>query len=128
MSNIHDQVHDHFKTFAGALDTDGDIGALAEQVPAWVKASGAAPKSIGIEYIESAKKLLLTVGYRTDEPGYAVSLTTVNVGKVETLDAAGLTDLEGRMAKAAAGVKNIICHELFVTGDHSVHMVFMTHA
>ncbi|MCK6575172.1 hypothetical protein L6V77_29235 [Myxococcota bacterium] len=128
MSNIHDQVHDHFKTFAGSLDADGGIGALATQVPAWVKSAGAAPKSIGIEYIEGAKKLLLTVGYRTDEAGYEIALTTVNIGKVESLEGAGLTDLEGRMGKAAAGVKNIICHELFVTADHSVHMVFMTHA
>ena len=128
MSSIQAQVHNHFKVFAGTYDGHGGIGALAETVPAWVASSGAAPKSIGVEYLESAKRLVLTVGYRTDEPGYAIRLTTVNVGKVESLDDAGLAGLETRMGQAAAGIANIICDELFVTDTRDVLMVFMTHA
>ena len=128
MSNIHDQVHNHFKVFAGAYDAQTGLGPLAGAVAAWVTESGAAPKSIGVEYLESVRKLILTVGYRTDEPGYPVKLHTVSVGRVESLDAAGLAHLEGRMAQAAAGVPNIICHELFVTESHEVLMVFMSHA
>lgn len=125
MSSIHAQVHHHFKIFAGGFDSSGGITTLAEQVASWVSQSGAAAKSIGVEYLESSGQLLLSVGYRTDEPGYAVRLHTVNVGKVEALDAAGLAELEGRMGRAAAEVGNIICHELFVTADHTVHMVFL---
>lgn len=128
MSNIHDQVHNHFKVFAGTYDAQGGLGGLDAAVPAWVAESGAAAKSVGVEYLESAKRLVLTVGYRTDEPGYAIALKTVNVGRVESLDAAGLASLEGRMTQAAAGIANIICHELFVTETHEVLMVFMTHA
>ena len=128
MSNIHDQVHNHFKVFAGTYNTHSGLGALTESVPAWVASSGAAPKSIGVEYLESVKRLVLTVGYRTDEPGYPIRLQSVNVGKVENLDDAGLASLEDRMGKAAAGVANIICHELFVTETNDVLMVFMTHA
>lgn len=126
--SIQEQIHNHFKVFAGSYDAKSGIGDLASSVPAWVKSSGAAPKSIGVEYLESAKALMLTVGYRTDEPGYAVALETVNLGKVESLDPAGLSSLEARMGKAAAGVANIICHELFVTESREVLMVFMTKA
>lgn len=128
MSNIQEQVHNHFKVFAGTYNSHSGLGPLAEAVPAWAKSSGAAPKSIGIEYLEHAKRLMLTVGYRTDEPGYAIRLQTVNLGKIENLDETSLASLETRMGNAASGVANIICHELFVTETADVLMVFMTHA
>jgi hypothetical protein len=127
MTNIRDQVHNHFKVFVHAYDTRTGPGELSAAVSAWVKSSGAAPKSIGVEYLEASKRLVLSVGYRTDEPGYPVEIKTVSLGRVESLDGAGQADLEGRMARAATGVDNIICHELFVTEDHEFLMVFMTH-
>lgn len=36
------------------------------------------------------------------------------------------TDLEARMRDAASRIANIICHELFVTTDGELVMVFMT--
>ena len=36
-------------------------------------------------------------------------------------------ELERRMTEAAARLSNIICHELYVTGDHDFMMIFMTH-
>ena len=128
MTDIHAQVHNHFKVFIAPYDTRTGPAELSAKVTEWVKSSGAAAKSIGVEYLEATKRLVLTVGYRTDEPGYAIRLTTVNVGKVENLDDAGLASLETRMGQAAAGVANIICHELFVTDTRDVLMVFMTQA
>lgn len=125
---IASQVHSHFKAFSGAFDGGAGVAALSAEVATWVNGANVAPKSIGIEYLEGQKQLLLSVGYRTDETPYKVSLTTANIGRVETLDATGLASLETRMAKAASGIANIICHELFVTETNDVTMIFLTFA
>ena len=127
MSDIAEQVHKKFKVFTGALGQEGDLGSLAHEIEAWVRSASVAPKSIGVEYIESAGKLLLSVGYRDDEAPYAVRLTAKKIGKVGNLDAAGLEHLETLIAQAGVGLAGIICHELFVTTDRDLLMVFMTH-
>lgn len=126
MSQIAEQVHGKFKVFAGPLHTDNTIGPLAEEVARFVQESGAAAKSIGVEYLESADRLIVTLGYRDDEEGYPVKLSSVSLGQIEALGS-DFTDLERRMAEASAGVRNIICHELYVTEDHDFMMIFMTH-
>jgi hypothetical protein len=35
--------------------------------------------------------------------------------------------LEAAMAEASGKIRNIICHELYLTGDGDFVMVFMTH-
>lgn len=126
MTDISAQVHNHFKVFIAPYDTRTGPAELSAKVTDWVRSSGAAAKSIGVEYLEATKRLVLTVGYRTDEPGYPVQLATVSLGRIAQLDAASQSDLESRMAKAAAGVQNIICHELFVTDESEFLMVFLT--
>jgi len=126
MGQITEQVHGKFKVFAGPLDADDTIGPLAEEVSRFVSESKAAAKSIGVESLESAGRLAVTLGYRDDEEGYPVRLTSVSLGKIEALgDDFG--ELERRMAEASARLPNIICHELYVTGDHDFMMIFMTH-
>lgn len=119
------QVHDHFKVFTTTTGGAAGVSLLSAEVTAWVAAEGVAAKSIGVEYLEAAGVLVLTVGYRRDEPGYPVGLHAVSLGRLETLDAASLLSLEARMAASAAGVKQILCHELFVTADREFFMVFM---
>lgn len=125
--HIQDQVHSRFKVFVGTLGADGSLGALGDEVAAWVTGSGVAPKSIGVEYLESSRQLVLTVGYRSDEAGYPVALQAVRLGRVEQLDEAGRADLERRMTEAAAGLRGVICHELFITGEREVVMTFLLH-
>lgn len=127
MSDIAEQVHGKFKVFDGALAADGTLGAFAGEVEAWVREAKVAPKSIGVEYLESAGRLLLSVGYRDDEAPYAVKLVTVPVGKVASLDAAGLAAIEHSISQAGVPLKGIICHELFVTTERDLLMVFMIH-
>ena len=126
MGQIAEQVHNKFKVFAGPLREDNTIGPLAEEVAAFVRETGAAAKSIGVEYLESAGRLIVTLGYRDDEEGYPVRLSSVTLGKIEALGD-DFADLERRMADASAGFQNIICHELYVTEDHDFMMIFMTH-
>jgi len=128
MSNIAEQVHGKFKVFTGKLAADGSLGTLGTEVESWAAAAKVAPKSIGVEFIESSGSLLLSVGYRDDEPGYPVKLSAVRIGKIESTDAAGLGLIERQMASASSKVSNIICHELYVTAQNDLLMVFMSHA
>ena len=126
MSQIAEQVHGKFKVFAGELEADKTIGKLADEVARFARDQGIAAKSIGVEYLESARRLVVTLGYRADEEAYPIALHTESLGKV---DAAGgdFTALEAAMAEASSKHSNIICHELYVTDDHEFLMIFMTH-
>jgi hypothetical protein len=124
---IEAQVHDNFKLFAGKPDAAGHIGALAGEVAAWAAKANVAPKSIGIEFIESSKQLILSVGYRSDEPGYKVKLASAKIGRLGTLDAGELERLERAMGNAAANQQDVICHELYVTDANELYVVTMSH-
>jgi hypothetical protein len=126
MSQIANQVHSKFKVFAGDLQPDKTIGGLAETVAAFATENKISAKSIGVEYLESAKRLIITLGYRDDEEAYPIKLHSVSLGKV---DAAGddFSALEQAMAQASANLSNVICHELYVTDEQDFLMIFMTH-
>jgi hypothetical protein len=126
MSQIANQVHGKFKVFAGVLDADKSLGSLAGDVAAFVRDNEVAAKSIGIEYLESTGNIIVTLGYRDDEPWYPISLKCVSLGHVDAL-AGDFAALESAMSAASQKQKNIICHELYVTEDREFLMVFMTH-
>lgn len=129
MTNIASQVHNRFKVFSGALEPGHRIDALAKKVAEFVASSHGkvAPKSIGVEYLESAHRLIVTLGYRDDEPGYPIALHAVSLGRVDHLDGEDFSALEAKMTEAGARLQRVICHELFITEDHEFLMVFMTH-
>jgi hypothetical protein len=112
--------------FTGELAKDKTIGKLADEVAAFAKHSHAAAKSIGVQYVESAGLLLLTLGYRDDEEPYPIRLHSVPLGKIAAM-AGDFSKLENAMATASGKIRNVICHELYLTGDGDFVMVFMTH-
>ena len=126
MSQIASQVHNKFKVFSGDLQPDKMIGGLADEVAGFARENKIAAKSIGVEYLESAKRLIITLGYRDDEEAYPIKLHSVSLGKI---DAAGgdFSALEQSMAEASARLSNVICHELYVTDEQDFLMIFMTH-
>ena len=126
MSDVEAQVHQRFKVFIGDAGEDGGVAALGSQVERFVEERKVAAKSIGVEFLESARKLVLTLGYREDEEGYPVRLTSRSVGRVDSLDDLG--GLETRMTEAAATLNGVLCHELFVTHEGEFVMVFMARA
>jgi len=126
MSPIKNQVHTRFKVFVGELATDRSIGDLAAKVATFAKTAGVAAKSIGVEYLESLKKVVITLGYRTDETPYPIRLHSVALGKVPVLTN-DFSVLETAMAAAAEKLSNVICHELYVTEDQDFFLVLMTH-
>jgi hypothetical protein len=121
---IAKQVHDKFKVFTGELTPDQTIGKLADTVAKF--ASGVAAKSIGVEYLEGAKKLLITLGYRDDAEPYPVRLQSMKLGKVDVM-AKDFSALEAAMGEASSKLDNIICHELYITDKGDFIAVFMTH-
>lgn len=128
MAQIDEQVHENFKVFFGEVGTDGSIGSISDEVTQFVEENKVAAKSIGVEYIESIKKLMVTLGYRTGEESYPVRLTSVSLGKIDDLTSADShAQIENAVSNASKGVSNIICHEIFVTEANDFSMVFMTH-
>jgi hypothetical protein len=126
MSTIANQVHTQFKVFVGELAADGSIGDLGENVSSFAQTAGVAAKSIGIEYLESLKKIVITLGYRADEAPYPIRIRSSRLPSVEVL-ANDFRALETAMAQAAQEHTNVICHELYVTESQEFFLVIMTH-
>lgn len=125
--SVETQVHENFKLFAGKLSASGDIRELADVVSTWVAQTKVAPKSIGIEFIEHTKTMLLSIGYRksSDEQPYTVELVSTKITRVQEVGAEDLVRIEQGLAAAAAKTKNVICHELYVTDQDELFMVTM---
>jgi hypothetical protein len=119
------QVHDKFKVFIPEenIAYDEAMRRLGNMVASWSAEGKVAPKSVGIEYLEGPKRLVLSIGYKDNEKGYPVKLTSKSLGKPQLFPDA----IEAVMSKAAADVQNVICHEFFVTGDGEFVMVLMSH-
>ena len=128
MTAAKDQFHGKFKLFTGTLGADLSLGSVAKEAEEFVRKNPCAPKSIGVEYLEGEKRLVLSLGYRDGETPYAIALHAVSLGVAKALDAAELTRLENAMGAAADKLKNVLCHELFVTEKREFVMVFMTTA
>jgi hypothetical protein len=117
--SIEHQVHETFKVLVGP-----DISSLDSQVRAFTAGGGVAAKSIGIGHAEGGE-LFLSLGYRTDVPGYAVKLTSKEIGSFDHSSASGIAALEGALNAVAGSADDVICHELYVFGG-KVNAVMMT--
>jgi hypothetical protein len=124
--SVKAQVHSKFRLFSGPLGAGGSLGPLGKEVEEFAAKAKAAPKSIGVEYLEHSKQVVVSLGYRDDEPAYPIKLTSVSLGKAETLKGDELSRLEKRMGEEASKLSGVLCHELLVTGDDEFIMVFMT--
>lgn len=122
------QVHNKFKIFTGALAADKTIGPLADQISAFVTERKVAAKSIGVEYLESAKKLIISLGYSEGGDTYPVKVSTVSLGKIGGLETGDVSRLEAAMTDACSTIDGIICHELYITDDGDFLVVFMSRA
>ncbi|HWN67571.1 MAG TPA: hypothetical protein VNM90_08015 [Haliangium sp.] len=121
------QEHSKFKVFVGMLTKSKSIGVLANKVAKFADEQQIAAKSIGVEYLENPGQLLITLGYRDDEPYYPIQLHCSRLGKIDVLGG-DYTALERAMEKVAQKYSNIICHELYATEEHELLMIVMTHA
>jgi hypothetical protein len=125
-STVQAQVHSKFKIFVSPLNVSYSeaLSLLEAEVEAFTRNGTVAAKSLGVEYLEGRGQLVLSLGYRDDEPGYPVKITTCPLGKLD-IDPASL---ERAVAKAAASVANPICHELFAAGPNGEFtLVLLSH-
>jgi hypothetical protein len=120
------QAHNLFKVFTGPLGPNTNIDAIAAQVENF--AEGFAAKSIGVEYHEPTKRLVVSLGYSADGEKYPVKLVGVSLGRVDDLSGGDFSGLETAMSNAAARVENVICHEMFITEDNAFYMVLLAKA
>jgi hypothetical protein len=118
---VMDQIHNNFKMFTAQYAKGIGLDQLLREIEGWVKTNKVAPKSIGIEFLEDTKTLIMSIGYRNDEQ-HEITLNTALIGK---LDIDNLTKCEKDIEEAISGLKDIICHELFVTDEGLLHMIFM---
>lgn len=121
------QVHAHFKVFAGKAGRGNPIAAVAKKAEEFVAREKVAPKSIGVEYLEASREVILTLGYRRDVKPYEITLVAIPLGKLTDTKKATLDVLAEDMGKAAARLSRVICHELIVTETGDFIMVVMSH-
>ena len=112
-----------FKVFVLDAGHSDDGLRLAREVETFTKDGKVAVKSVGVEYLEARKQIVLSLGYRDDEPGYPAKLGVFSLGKLGL--EAGV--IEKAMGEAAARVENVICHEFFVNDLGEFVMVLLSH-
>lgn len=119
------QSHSKFMIFTSTPLSDGSLDPeFAEAVCQALQAGNLAPKSVGIEYVESQDTLVLSIGHGDgSEPGYPVKLTCVPLGMLPTDQRLGAA-----MTEAAASVPNVICHEFYVNRHEQFFLVLLSRA
>lgn len=117
------QVHYQFKIFE--LDfVDGKISSIDKKLfLSFLNHPKTLIKSVGVEFIESKSKILLSFGYSLRKNANKHDLIFKKVGTYT--DIIGLSDIEEKMGKEATKLNNVICHEFFVDNNLNVFAIFL---
>jgi hypothetical protein len=118
------QVHDRFKLFIGTLDDAGHITELAKVIHEWVAKDKVAVKSVGAAV--SNGKLLLTIGFRDDEPTYDVVLHSSKIGRVGALDADEISRFTRAIESGGMNWPPVIGHSLYVTKNNDLYLAVLS--
>jgi hypothetical protein len=109
------QVHDRFKLFVGELDEAGHVSKLAKSIHEWVAKDKVAVKSVGAAV--AMGKLVLTIGFRDDEPTYEIVLHSSKIGRIGPLDADEASRFNRAIESAGMNWRPVISHALYVTNN-----------
>lgn len=120
------QSHSKFKLFTRAFTSPTSISDLGKDIESWVAKAKVAPKSIGVEYLEESKDLVVSIGYSDDQPAYNVTIRSELIGKFDPKG--DLSKLEEKLGAVADGLKNVICHELTITETKDLYAILMIKA
>jgi len=118
------QVHDRFKLFVGELDDAGHVTNLAKSVYEWVAKHKVAVKSVSAA--AAMGKLMLTIGYRDDEPSYEIALHSSKLGRVGPLDADETTRFNRAIESGGMNWPPVIGHAMYVTKNDDLYLVVMS--
>ncbi|MEO8841682.1 MAG: hypothetical protein ABI591_00710 [Kofleriaceae bacterium] len=118
------QVHDKFKLFVGELDDAGHVNQLAKAVHEWVAKDKVAVKSVGAAV--AMGKLMLSIGFRDDEPTYEIVLHSSKIGRVGPLDADESTRFNRAIESSAMNWPPVLGHALYVTNHNDLYLVVLS--
>lgn len=108
------QVHSKFKVFfSNPVDRKLDPQTIkAAQDFFSARNTAIAPKSLGIEFDEETRQLVLSIGYveEASTPHPPIQISCVSLGKLARQTAV----IEAAMEEAAEKVENVICHEFYI--------------
>lgn len=80
------------------------------------------PKSLGLEYIESTSKSVISIGYEErSSASIPVSFKTVTIGNMSD----SMEVLEKNLESEQSKVANIICHDISVDAEGTLTVVIM---
>lgn len=109
-----DQRHSKFKVFITEPTSTGGIpDELHLTINGFIALNKVAVKSVGVEFVESINKIIISLGYTEEQKYYSVVLQEVVLGDIPT----DSTIIEQALTKACDGIDNIICHEFYVVGN-----------
>jgi hypothetical protein len=112
---VKHQIHEEFQTFTGV-----SLEELSKAISDYVVQNNVAAKSLSVLQ-KNRHQLIASIGYRSDEASYPVSLESVELPfDMQTMDANLSTE-----AEKAPG--DVICHSLFVTSDNRLTVAFLLH-
>jgi len=111
---VKSQIHEIFVSFTGT-----SIPELSKLVGDYVATNKLASKSLSIVNINAT--LTASLGYRTDETAYPVSIESV------ALNVFG-ADLDDRINRATTVISgDVICHSLYFDGNGIPSVAFLVH-
>jgi hypothetical protein len=112
---IKAQVHETFKSFLG-----NSLAEVGKSMADFVEHYKLAPKSLSV--VRNHGQFILTVGYRSNEAGYLVSVESV------VLTGLNLANLDETLSKAEASIAgDVICHSIFLNADNTLEVAFLLH-
>src|SRR5690349_103917 len=119
-----EQVHEKFKIFR-VKAADGNFTNVFEQVEKFANEANCAPRSIGAEYLEASKELIVSLGYaQVGSQGNNVKLSVFKIGNLSDSN----ESLEKKIGEKARELKTVICQEIFITENNDVHFIFMANS
>ena len=122
------QVHTQFKAFIAPPDHETGLlpQTLCAEVANFVTEHGVAAKSLGVEYIEHSRRIVLTLGYAKGQLTTPVRVECQKLGPLG--NAPNEAEIEAAMEVAAEATGGILCHEFYVDEDGEFFLVLLAAA
>ncbi|MDJ1502808.1 hypothetical protein [Xanthocytophaga agilis] len=118
---MQEQIHEKFKIFRGKAN-GGSFTQVFKDIEGFANLPNHSAKSIGVEYLEQADELLITLGYTDIEgQGNDIAIKLIPVGNISEEPSL----LESKIAQAAQSLTQVICHAFYVTKNNDMEIVFM---
>lgn len=114
-------AHKHFKVTIATIKNGQFDEVSKNELKAFLN-QGYSLKSLGVEYIESLGKAVVSIGYSPETSPLHYDLVIEPAGM---LDIHHPEILEKALETAAAKWDDIICHEFFVTEQGAVYATFL---